>query len=214
MSQQTSDPQPVPSKSTRMVMASDDEGEDDFAQGQPLLEDVLAEFPDDTEVRLTSTSRVPTRLLALIQEIDLARSRLASCAHLGLPRFRGHLKNLCLRGNYITTLDKDVFGPLEHLEELDLYDNRIKQLGEALDGRQSLRQVSKSLPLRILMSSRVLDLSFNLLRAVPVELLNIPALQVVYFVQNKITRIEHLGHLGASLRSLELGSNRIRVCAN
>jgi protein phosphatase 1 regulatory subunit 7 len=63
----------------------------------------------------------------------------------------------------------------------------------------------------ILMSLRVLDLSFNLLRAVPVELLKIPALQTIYFVQNKITRIEHLGHLGANLRSLELGSNRIRV---
>jgi Leucine-rich repeat (LRR) protein len=63
----------------------------------------------------------------------------------------------------------------------------------------------------ILIFPRVLDLSFNLLRAVPVELLNIPALQTIYFVQNKITRIEYLGHLGASLRSLELGSNRIRV---
>lgn len=63
------------------------------------------------------------------------------------------------------------------------------------------------------MSSRILDLSFNLLRAVPVELLDIPSLEVLYFVQNKITSIEHLNHLGASLRSLELGSNRIRVNA-
>jgi protein phosphatase 1 regulatory subunit 7 len=78
-------------------------------------------------------------LLVSTQEIDLARSRLASCAHLGLPRFGEYLKNLCLRGNYITTLENDAFGPLENLEELDLYDNRIKQLGDALDGRQSLR---------------------------------------------------------------------------
>jgi hypothetical protein len=32
-------------------MASDDEDDQrDFSQGQPLLEDVLAEFPDTTEV--------------------------------------------------------------------------------------------------------------------------------------------------------------------
>jgi Leucine-rich repeat (LRR) protein len=57
----------------------------------------------------------------------------------------------------------------------------------------------------------ILDLSFNLLRAVPEELTRIPALRTLYFVQNKISHIDHLGHLGATLHSLELGGNRIRV---
>ena len=56
-----------------------------------------------------------------------------------------------------------------------------------------------------------LDLSFNLLRAVPEELARIPALRTIYFVQNKISHIDHLGHLGATLQTLELGGNRIRV---
>lgn len=59
--------------------------------------------------------------------------------------------------------------------------------------------------------SSTLDLSFNLLRAVPEELARIPALRTIYFVQNKISHIDHLGHLGATLQSLELGGNRIRV---
>lgn len=59
--------------------------------------------------------------------------------------------------------------------------------------------------------SSTLDLSFNLLRAVPEELARIPALHTIYFVQNKISHIDHLGHLGATLQSLELGGNRIRV---
>jgi len=59
--------------------------------------------------------------------------------------------------------------------------------------------------------SSTLDLSFNLLRAIPEELARIPALRTIYFVQNKISHIDHLGHLGATLQSLELGGNRIRV---
>ncbi|KAG8821722.1 hypothetical protein FRC17_009742 [Serendipita sp. 399] len=168
-------------KIARLVIASDDEEEQDSGEEVPTTEDLLAQFPDDTE------------------EIDLAKSRLASCAHLGIPRFANHLKNLCLRANYLTSVEPEVFAPLTHLEEVDFYDNRLKTLGNALDGKESLR---------------ILDLSFNLLRSIPPELLNIPALQVVYFVQNKITKIEHLGHLGPSLRSLELGSNRIRTIEN
>jgi hypothetical protein len=38
-------------------------------------------------------------------------------------------------------------------------------------------------------------------------------LKTVYFVQNKISKITGLGSVGATLRSLELGGNRIRVIA-
>lgn len=57
-----------------------------------------------------------------------------------------------------------------------------------------------------------LDFSFNLLRHVPEALSRFPELHTVYFVQNKITKISGLDTLGATLRSLELGGNRIRVC--
>ncbi|CAG7852541.1 Protein phosphatase 1 regulatory subunit SDS22 [Serendipita indica DSM 11827] len=170
-------------KQARLVLVSDDDDDETQQHDEEpaTLDDLLAQLPDDTE------------------EIDLARSRLASCSHLGIPRFANHLRSICLRANFLTDLESDVFGPLVHLEEADFYDNRLKQLGNALDGKASLR---------------ILDLSFNLLRAVPPELVNIPALQTIYFVQNKITRIEHFHHLGATLRSLELGSNRIRVIEN
>ena len=69
----------------------------------------------------------------------------------------------------------------------------------------------KSIEILPLSLSSTLDLSFNLLRAVPEELARIPALRTIYFVQNKISHIDHLGHLGATLQSLELGGNRIRV---
>jgi len=61
---------------------------------------------------------------------------------------------------------------------------------------------------------RSLDVSFNLLRAVPKVLSSLSSLQVVYFVQNKITQIDGLGGVGATLRSLELGGNRIRTIEN
>jgi Leucine-rich repeat (LRR) protein len=57
---------------------------------------------------------------------------------------------------------------------------------------------------------RILDLSFNLLRSVPEVFLSLHSLDTVYFVQNKITTISNLQNL-TSLRSLELGGNRIRV---
>lgn len=61
------------------------------------------------------------------------------------------------------------------------------------------------------MQHRVLDVSFNLLRAIPTVIATLPALETVYFVQNKIVRIEGLSAVGRTLRSLELGGNRIRV---
>lgn len=63
-----------------------------------------------------------------------------------------------------------------------------------------------------LFSSSVLDLSFNLLRSVPdgFEFLN--SIHIVYFVQNKISKITGLDSC-TNLRSLELGGNKIRVSA-
>lgn len=155
---------------------SDDEalGED---AGDPATEDLLAAMPDDTE------------------EIDLIHARLHSLDALRLPRFSSHLKRLCLRQNFITKVGNEDVGTLKKLEELDLYDNKVKHLGSGLDGLEELQ---------------VLDLSFNLLRSVPSGLEQNQLLHTIYFVQNKITKISGVQGLANSLKSLELGGNRIR----
>lgn len=60
-------------------------------------------------------------------------------------------------------------------------------------------------------SLSVLDLSFNLLRQIPEPIQYLPSLEKVFFVQNKISQINGLDRIGQTLRSLELGGNRIRV---
>ena len=57
----------------------------------------------------------------------------------------------------------------------------------------------------------MLDLSFNLLKSIPDALYHLTSLRTVYFVQNRISKITGLQGVGASLRSLELGGNRLRV---
>lgn len=61
-------------------------------------------------------------------------ARISSLAPLRLQRFAGHLKRLCIRQNAVSLLDPEVFRQLQKLEELDLYDNKIKTVGGALDG--------------------------------------------------------------------------------
>lgn len=65
--------------------------------------------------------------------------RIGSLVNLRLPRFTNHLKRLCLRQNVITHLDSDIFHALTNLEELDLYDNKVKHLGDALDKLSNLK---------------------------------------------------------------------------
>jgi protein phosphatase 1 regulatory subunit 7 len=60
---------------------------------------------------------------------------------LRLERFAPHLRRLCLRQNFISVLHPDVFCQLTKLEELDLYDNKIKGIGRALDGLSELKYV-------------------------------------------------------------------------
>ncbi|PAV16652.1 hypothetical protein PNOK_0827200 [Pyrrhoderma noxium] len=166
---------------------SEDEGdgdEDEDIDGEnPSIEDLLADLPDDTE------------------EIELVHSRLSNLQSLRLPRFGNNLKKLCLRQNNISTLELDVFGPLSGLEELDLYDNKLKAIGNALDGCSRMA---------------VLDFSFNLLRSIPDCLNHFPSLHTIFFVQNKISHISpgSLSSVGRTLRSLELGGNRIRKIEN
>lgn len=60
-------------------------------------------------------------------------SRLKTISNLGLQRFGPALKRLCLRQNHIKAIDAEVMKALTNLVELDLYDNKIKDLGESLD---------------------------------------------------------------------------------
>jgi protein phosphatase 1 regulatory subunit 7 len=69
----------------------------------------------------------------------------------------------------------------------------------------------EGLMIRNLLCYRVLDLSFNLLKSVPDTFHHLISLRTVYFVQNRISRISGLEGVGASLRSLELGGNKLRV---
>ncbi|KAF5367430.1 hypothetical protein D9758_003674 [Tetrapyrgos nigripes] len=119
------------------------------------------------------------------EELELVHARIGSLDELRLPRFAKHLTKL-------------FFHLLTKLEELDLYDNKVKDPASALDKLENLS---------------VLDLSFNLLRTVPDSLQYLRSLHTVYFVQNRISKITNLDNL-ASLRSLELGGNRIRKIEN
>lgn len=67
------------------------------------------------------------------QEIDLIHSRIKAISSLGLQRFGPTLKRLCLRQNHIKSLDTEVMRALVNLSELDMYDNKIKDVGDALD---------------------------------------------------------------------------------
>ncbi|CAE6354181.1 unnamed protein product [Rhizoctonia solani] len=145
--------------------------------GDPATEDLLAGFPDETD------------------DIDLVHARLHHLDALRLPRFKDHLKRLCLRQNFVAHIGADDIGSLTKLEELDVYDNKLKGVGDALDTLTDLK---------------TLDLSFNLLRSVPHGLERHKSLHTIFFVQNKITKISGVTGLAGSLRSLELGGNRIR----
>ncbi len=83
------------------------------------------------------------------------------------------------------------------MRELDLYDNLIAHIR----GLDALAPRCTSL-----------DLSFNRIKRIR-NLQHLTGLTDLYFVQNKIGRIEHLEGL-TRLRNLELGANRIRVCAS
>ncbi|KAH7911090.1 L domain-like protein [Hygrophoropsis aurantiaca] len=156
---------------------TDGESQDEDFGGEVGEGDYLEDFPDDTE------------------ELELIHARLSSLACLRLERFGNYLKKLCLRQNAVSQLDPEVFGVLKELEELDLYDNKIKAVGDALNNLTKLT---------------TLDLSFNLLRNIPENITHLTSLQTVYFVQNRISKINSIGSLGSTLRSLELGGNRIR----
>jgi protein phosphatase 1 regulatory subunit 7 len=121
---------------------SDPEGEEgNIEEGseEEEDEDFLEDFPDDTTVSLAILDDNPLiALFLLLQELELLHSRLTSLKCLRLSRFAQHLKKLGLRQNLVSFLDPNVFCLLTNLEELDLYDNRIKTVGDALTNLTTL----------------------------------------------------------------------------
>jgi protein phosphatase 1 regulatory subunit 7 len=63
-------------------------------------------------------------------------------------------------------------------------------------------------------ANSTLDLSFNNIKSIPDTLFHLTSLTTIYFVQNRINKIENLSGLSKTLRSLELGGNRIRSIEN
>ncbi|KAK9479429.1 hypothetical protein V1514DRAFT_362615 [Lipomyces japonicus] len=135
-----------------------------------------------------------------ITNIDLIQLRIHSIPALNLDRFES-LEYFCLRENLIQDIEGlEAIGP--HLKELDLYDNRISHIENL--GPEQGDGVWKAL--------ENLDLSFNKIKKIR-HVNHLQNLKNLYFVQNKISKIENLDCLN-QLVNLELGGNRIRVLEN
>ncbi|KAF2675550.1 L domain-like protein [Microthyrium microscopicum] len=139
-------------------------------------EDLLADYEDDAE------------------DIDLTHCRISSVSKLGLDRFKKVLR-LCLRQNAVARIELPE-SLRETLEEVDFYDNLIKDI-QGLEGMRKLKS---------------LDLSFNKIKHLK-NVDHLAELTDIYFVQNRISHIQGLEGL-SKLRNLELGGNRIRTVEN
>ncbi|WFD26280.1 protein phosphatase regulatory subunit Sds22 [Malassezia nana] len=141
-------------------------------------------------------------------ELDLTHLRIKSTKGLNLPRFSKTLQRLNLRQNEIHQMRGKDLGSVPHLKELDLYDNVIEHIG-GLDGNEELEYVFD-------IYARILDLSFNNIRHVS-RVTHLGRCHTLYLVQNKIARLrptDFSGPIAVSLRSLELGGNRLRSLEN
>ncbi|CBQ71688.1 probable SDS22-protein phosphatase 1, regulatory subunit 7 [Sporisorium reilianum SRZ2] len=150
------------------------------------------EIPDDSELLLhyPDTEEV----------LDLGHLRLTTTKRLGLQRFAGSLKRLCLRQNLLTKIRAKDIGMLTQLEDLDLYDNSI----DKVSGLDDLTKLES------------LDLSFNNIHHIS-GVSHLGECKSIFFVQNKISRVrpsDLQGPIAQSLESLELGGNRLRSIEN
>lgn len=149
--------------------------EDDKLEYISADSDLTDDLPDDIDV------------------INLVHLKIRSMEDLNLPRFT-ELKVLCLRQNLIESISEVEVLPHDKLEELDLYDNRIKHISANVNKLTHLEN---------------LDFSFNKIKHIK-NIDKLVNLKNIYFVQNKISKIENLSTL-TNLTSLELGGNRIEA---
>ncbi|KAH8920166.1 L domain-like protein [Atractiella rhizophila] len=193
----------------------EEDSEDSGAEGEGK-EKLLDEraFEDQKRVSEVENGDVETsdHVLAGVpldsEDLELTHARIKTLKGLDFRPFT-KLKRICLRQNEIPTLvlsegeDDKPLAPLSNLpelEEIDLYDNKIKEIG----GLDDLPKLTS------------LDLSFNLIKKINGHLSQSSLRQTLthlYFVQNKISRVENLSSF-SSLTYLELGGNRLRKIEN
>ncbi|KAH3670925.1 hypothetical protein OGAPHI_000636 [Ogataea philodendri] len=150
--------------------------QDPTPQVLPSDKELVSEFPDNSP------------------EISLIQFKIRDLGDLELDRFTD-LERLILRDNLLESVNGlKLIQNKEKLEELDLYDNRIKHISKHINEFTNLT---------------VLDLSFNNIKTIK-HLENLTKLEHLYFVQNRIKEIQNLDTL-KNLKNLELGANRIEV---
>ncbi|SCU90349.1 LAME_0E08152g1_1 [Lachancea meyersii CBS 8951] len=152
--------------------------------GRPVYDDTHDEFIS-ADVDLTKDWPEDTEI------VDLVHLRIRSMEDLELQRFP-QLKTLCLRQNLIESMSEVEVLPAATMEDIDLYDNKIKHISSSVNRLTGLKS---------------LDLSFNKIKHIK-NLDQLTELEHLYFVQNRIATVENLSTL-KKLRNLELGGNQI-----
>lgn len=107
------------------------------------------------------------------------------------------ITSLNLSNNFITSVDKDIFGIFYKLVRLDLSNNYISQLDT--NTFTSLRSLKE------------LDLSYNLLTRLQAGLISIISLEKVWFNNNNISDVEHsiVGHSNIGLVYFNMNYNSL-----
>lgn len=159
----------------------------------------LTTIPDSNQEELPADEELAAEYPDDTTYIDLVHLKVHSLESLHLERFT-HLESLNLRDNLVTSLNYLKALPdssKESLQELDFYDNRIKHITSHLESFPNIE---------------TLDLSFNNIKHIK-HLQNMTKLKELFFVQNRISKIEKLETLTA-IENLEFGGNRIEVIEN
>ncbi|KPA73368.1 Protein phosphatase type 1 regulator-like protein [Leptomonas pyrrhocoris] len=160
----------------------------------------------------TTAASEKLRINAKSTEIEISNIRLFTLDELDLNQLTA-CTVLSLRKNLIHELTAFPQHLAARLNELDLFDNKIKRVRDFFDSAMipdSTTGVLAKQPLPHAFTSLTkLDLSYNQIRKIRgFESLG-PTLKELYLVENKIKAVEGLDTL-VNLELLELGGNRIR----
>lgn len=160
----------------------------------------------------TTAASEKLRINAANAEIEISNIRLFTLDELDLNQLTA-CTSLSLRKNLIHELTAFPQHLAERLEELDLFDNKIKKVRDFFDSAMvpdpQTGVLSKQPAPHAFTSLTKLDLSYNQIRKIRgLESLG-STLKELYLVENKIKVIEGLDTL-VNLELLELGGNRIR----
>lgn len=157
----------------------------------------LTTIPDNNIDVLPADNELTSDIPLDTTYIDLVHLKITSLEDLQLERFL-KLESINLRDNLITSLH--ALKRLPHKEllvELDFYDNRIKHISSHISEFINLEN---------------LDLSFNNIKHIK-HVNTLTKLENLYFVQNRISKIENIENL-INLTNLELGGNKIENIEN